>query len=53
MPLAEYLCKRYYCIVLVSGVAVKLNRKPLDEWWDKHDMKATANAMDLISALSP
>jgi len=48
-PLAEYLIKSGYNVVLVSGVAVVRNRELLDGRWDKHDDKDSANVADLIS----
>ncbi|MFH1672467.1 MAG: IS110 family transposase [Pseudomonadota bacterium] len=48
-PLAEYLIKCGYNVVLVSGVAVSNNRELLDGRWDKHDDKDSANVADLIS----
>ena len=48
-PLAEYLIKCGYNVVLVSGVAVVRNREMLDGRWDKNDDKDSANVADLIS----
>jgi transposase len=48
-PLAEYLIKCRYNVVLVSGVAVVRNREMLDGRWDKNDEKDSANIADLIS----
>jgi transposase len=48
-PLAEYLIKCGYNVVLVSGVTVKNNRESLDGRWDKNDDKDSANVADLIS----
>jgi transposase len=48
-PLAEFLIKCGYLVVLVSGVSVKRNRELLDGRWDKHDTKNSANVADLIS----
>jgi transposase len=48
-PLAEYLIKCGYNVVLVSGVAVSGNRQSLDGRWDKNDDKDSANIADLIS----
>jgi transposase len=48
-PLAEFLIKCAYMVVLVSSVAVKRNRELLDGRWDKHDTKDCANVADLIS----
>ena len=48
-PLADYLVRRMGQVVLVSGVAVKANRKSLDGRWDKHDVGDAANVADLVS----
>jgi transposase len=48
-PLADYLVGRMGQVVLVSGVAVKANRKSLDGRWDKHDVGDAANVADLVS----
>ena len=48
-PLAHWLIKRDYLVVLVAGKAVKDNRELLDGRWDKHDTKDSANVADLIS----
>jgi transposase len=48
-PLGEFLIKGSHGVVLVSGVAVKRNRELLDNRWDKHDTKDSANVADLIS----
>jgi transposase len=48
-PLAEYLIKCGFSVVLVSGVAASNNRELLDGRWDKHDAKDSANVADLIS----
>ena len=48
-PLAEYLIKCGFTVVLVSGVAVNNNREMLDGRWDKNDDKDSANVADLIS----
>jgi transposase len=48
-PLGEYLIKCGLMTVLVSGVAVKHNRKSLDGRWDKNDPRDSANVADLIS----
>jgi transposase len=48
-PLGEYLITQGRTVVLVSGVTVKRNRESLDERWDKHDVKDSANVADLIS----
>ena len=42
-PLGEHLIKCGHQVVLVSGVAVKENRKSLDGRWDKNDDKDAAN----------
>ena len=48
-PLGEYLIKCCRNVVLVSGVAVKNNRKMIDNRWDKNDTKDAAVIADLIS----
>jgi transposase len=48
-PLGEHLIKCGHLVVLVSGAAVKNNRRLLDGRWDKHDTKDSANVADLIS----
>ena len=48
-PLGEHLIRCGHKVVLVSGVAVKENRKSLDGRWDKHDVQDAANVADLIS----
>ena len=48
-PLGEYLTTQMRIVVLVSGVTVKRNRELLDGRWDKHEVKNSANAADLIS----
>ena len=48
-PLAEHLIKCCRNVVLVSGVAVKNNRKMMDNRWDKNDTKDAAVIADLIS----
>ncbi|MFH0786782.1 MAG: transposase, partial [Pseudomonadota bacterium] len=48
-PLGEHLIKCGRMLVLVSGVAIKHNRKSLDGRWDKNDAKDSANVADLIS----
>jgi transposase len=48
-PLGAYLIKCGLMTVLVSGVAVKHNRKSLDGRWDKNDPRDSANVADLIS----
>lgn len=44
-PLAEYLIKCGYNVVLVSGAAVVRNRELLDGRWDKNDDKYSANIL--------
>jgi transposase len=48
-PLGEYLVKRDFTVVIVSGKAVKNNREMMDGRWDKNDTKDPANIADLIS----
>lgn len=48
-PLAEYLTRHGFLVVLVGGVAVKKNRELLDGRWDKNDTKDAANVADLIT----
>ena len=48
-PLGEHLIKCCRNVVLVSGAAVKNNRKMMDGRWDKHDTKDAAVIADLIS----
>jgi len=48
-PLGEYLVERDFCVVIVSGKAVKNNREMMDGRWDKNDTKDPANIADLIS----
>ena len=48
-PLGEHLIKCCRNVVLVSGLAVKNNRKMMDGRWDKHDTKDAAVIADLIS----
>jgi transposase len=48
-PVGEFLITAGHRVVLVSGVAVKRNRELLDNRWDKHDTKDSANVADLIS----
>ena len=48
-PLGEHLIKCCRNVVLVSGAAVKNNRKIMDCRWDKHDTKDAAVIADLIS----
>ena len=48
-PLGEFLIRRGFQVVLVSGVAVRRNRELLDGRWDKNDTKDAANVADLVS----
>lgn len=48
-PLAQFLIKKSFHVVLESGNAVKKNRELLDGRWDKNDTKDAANVADLIS----
>lgn len=48
-PLARHLIRCGRDIVMVTGQAVKSNRKVLDGRWDKNDTKDAANIADLIS----
>ena len=48
-PLAHWLIKQDYLVVLVAGKAVKDNRELLTGRWDKNDTKDSANVADLIS----
>jgi transposase len=48
-PLGEYLIKCCRNVVLLSGVAVKNNRRMMDCRWDKNDTKDAAVIADLIS----
>ena len=48
-PLAHFLIKQDYLVVLVGGKAVKDNRELLTGRWDKNDTKDSANVADLIS----
>ena len=48
-PLAYWLIKQEYLVVMVAGKAVKDNRELLDGRWDKNDTKDSANVTDLIS----
>jgi len=47
-PLAHWLTRQDYMVVLVAGKAVKDNRELLDGRWDKNDTKDSANVADLI-----
>lgn len=48
-PLGEHLIKCCRNVVLVSGVAVKNNRKMVDCRWDKNDTQDAAVIADLMS----
>ena len=48
-PLGEHLIKCSRTVVLVSGMAVKNNRKMMENRWDKNDTKDAAVIADLIS----
>jgi transposase len=48
-PLAAYLIRCGWNVVLVTGKAVKNNREQLDGRWDKNDDKDAANIADLVS----
>jgi len=48
-PLAEYLIRCAFNVVLVSGTAVKNNRQTIDGRWDKNDTKDAAVIADLIA----
>lgn len=48
-PLEEHLIRCARNVVLVSGTAVKSNRKTIDGRWDKNDTKDPAVIADLIS----
>jgi len=48
-PLAEYLIKCCFTVVLVSPSSTVKNRELLDGRWDKHDTKDAANVADLVS----
>ncbi len=48
-PLARHLIRCERNVVMVTGQAVKNNRKILDGRWDKNDTKDAANITDLIS----
>jgi transposase len=47
--LAEWLLSQGQQLVMVAGKAVRDNRELLDNRWDKHDTKDSANVADLIS----
>jgi len=48
-PLGRHLIRCGGNVVMVSGQAVKHNRKILDGRWDKNDTKDAANVADLVS----
>lgn len=48
-PLANHLIESGCHVVLVTGKAVKDNRRLLDGRWDKNDTKDAANVADLVS----
>lgn len=48
-PLARYISQCDGHVVLVSGQAVKSNRRILNGRWDKNDTKDAANVADLVS----
>ena len=48
-PLGRHLIRCGGNVVMVSGQAVKNNRKILDGRWDKNDTKDAANMADLVS----
>ncbi len=48
-PLANHLIESGCQVVLVTGKAVKDNRRQLDGRWDKNDTKDAANVADLVS----
>jgi transposase len=48
-PLGNYLIESSCQVVLVTGKAVKDNRRLLDGRWDKNDTKDAANVADLVS----
>lgn len=48
-PLAEFLVRKGFHVVMTSGVAVARNRELLDGRWDKNDTKDAANVADLVS----
>lgn len=48
-PLANHLIESGCHVVLVTGKAVKDNRRLLDGRWDKNDSKDAANVADLVS----
>ena len=48
-PLANHLIENGCQVVLVTGKAVKDNRRQFDGRWDKNDTKDAANVADLVS----
>jgi len=48
-PLAEYLIKCGFMVVLVSPFSTVRNRELLDGRWDKNDPKDAGNVADLVS----
>jgi len=48
-PLANWLIRKGYMVVLVSGKAVSNNRDLVNGRWDKNDTKDSANVADLVS----
>jgi len=48
-PLGSHLIESGCHVVLVTGKAVKDNRRQLDGRWDKNDTKDAANVADLVS----
>ena len=48
-PLANHLIQNGCHLVLVTGKAVKDNRRQIDGRWDKNDTKDAANVADLVS----
>jgi len=48
-PLAAFLLKHGFDVVLVSGKAVTNNREMMDNRWDKNDTKDAANIANLVS----
>jgi transposase len=48
-PLARHLIENGCQLVVVTGKAVKDNRRQLDGRWDKNDTKDAANVADLVS----
>jgi transposase len=48
-PLGRHLIRCGHNVVLVTGSAVKHNRRFIDGRWDKNDTKDAANVADLVS----